>query len=125
MYFQIMNLQLLASAGIIAVVGLLDSPYAADISCGAAGLFGGTTMQLLTYVERKPHWTVILGNMLASIVLGWGVYAYFGVGPGELRGVLLKSVAAGATGAWGFRLFIKKWAPGYLETEPEDGHGDK
>jgi hypothetical protein len=123
-----LNIQLLVSSGVLTVLGASTEPHidlTMDVACCAAGVFGGTTMQLLTYIERKPHLTIMLGNLLASAALGWGVYAYTEPTPNLVRGTIILALAAGASGAWGFRAMVKKFAPEWLETEPQgDNRGD-
>ena len=102
-YIQV---QLIASVLAIVVASSTNSSFTMDYICASAGVLGGTIIQLLTYIERKPHITVILGNILASASLGWGVYASNGSllnsvveSPLKCRELVVLAILVGATGA--------------------------
>lgn len=92
--------------------------YLPDVACGFAGMFGGAIMQLLTFDERQPTRKLILGEILASFVMGLFAYVIHMMGGAtEFRYAFLGAIALGATGSVGFRQIVKRLAPHWLDKD--------
>ena len=110
-------IQLAIATGCGAILLASGNDFVPDFACGAAGLFGGAVMQLLTLDERKrPSWVLLLGEILASATMGWGTYVVSGYAEDiKIRVCVLAAIAAGATGSMGFRWLIKLFRPKWLD----------
>lgn len=111
--------QLAVATGFAAFLLASGNEFVPDFACVAGGLFGGSVMQLLTLDERKhPTKKLLLGEILASAIMGWGTYVMSGYAEDvEIRVCVLAAIAAGATGSIGFRGLIKVLRPKWLDVD--------
>lgn len=88
-------------------------------ACGAAGMMGGAITQLLTVDARKPPRSVIVGDILSSVLMGCFVAVMdIVLGKGFNLTVLVVGAAfAGTLGSVGVRKVTNK----YIEPHLLDG----
>ena len=109
--------QLALATGFGAILLASGNDFVPDFACVAGGLFGGAVMQLLTLDERKhPTKKLLLGEILASAIMGWFTYVISGYAEEvEIRVCVMAAIVAGATGSIGFRWLIKLLRPKWLD----------
>ena len=88
-----------------------------SLICAAFGVLGGGMLQLLTWDDRKPTWRYMLGDLLASGVSGFGVFAFMGY---QNVATFFYSICAGFGGSTVFVAATKKYLPAWLPTNEGD-----
>lgn len=90
-------------------------------ACGAAGMMGGAITQLLTVDARKPPRSVIVGDILSSVLMGCFIaVGDIALGKGFNLTVLVVGAAfAGTLSSVGVRKVTNKYIEPHLLDEPK------
>ena len=100
------------------VVDPISLAWSQDLACCLSGLWGGTITQLLTMDHLRPTKKVIVGELIAAISCGFGVYAFSGIvaQTENFRQLLFVSTLVGSLGSAGFRKAVGYLRPSWLDS---------